>query len=125
MTHNKDKTERKTITVNDEKIIKDLNQELRRGTIILSVLLSLNEMDYGYGLLNKLNESGLDITPQTLYPLLNRLQEKNLLDIQWITKEETPRKFYQTNENGRKACAEMIEQWEHLNSCVENLRRNI
>ena len=54
----------------DERDLKQsLIQELRRGTLILSVLSQLNEKKYGYALVQNLEEQGMPIDPNTLYPL--------------------------------------------------------
>lgn len=107
--------------MDEEKIRKDFRQELRRGIITLSVLLILREKDYGYNVLLKMNEAGLDLTAQTLYPLLNRLQEKELLDVSWVTIGDKERKYYLTNENGLKVCSEMLKERDILNRALKML----
>jgi len=44
--------------------------ELRRGTLVLTVLCQLDEPQYGYSLKEKLAEDGVEIDQGTLYPLL-------------------------------------------------------
>ena len=58
-----------------KKIIENLLQELKRGTLVLSVLLNSNESCYGYSLVSKLQESGVEIEQNTLYPLMRRLEK--------------------------------------------------
>ena len=55
-------------------------QELRRGVIILAVLGSLREEQYGYSILKSLSDQGLDVDQGTLYPLLRRLETQGLLN---------------------------------------------
>mgnify|MGYP005817317079 CR=1 FL=1 len=68
--------------------------ELKRGTLVLSVLSQLSEKEYGYSLVQKLEEKGVTIEPGTLYPLLRRLEKQELLSSEWDTTESRPRKFY-------------------------------
>ena len=56
-----------------------LLMELRRGTLVLSVLSQMGEPKYGYSLVQSLEEKGIDIDPNTLYPLLRRLETKKIL----------------------------------------------
>jgi len=56
-----------------DEIINNLILELRRGTLMLSVLSQLRERQYGYSLKERLAEQGMDIDQGTLYPLLRRL----------------------------------------------------
>ncbi len=56
----------------DEQIEK-LRLELRRGVLVLAVLAQLETARYGYSLIQRLAERGLDIEEGTLYPLLRRL----------------------------------------------------
>ena len=51
----------------------NLISELRRGTLVLSVLSQLDEEQYGYSLRQSLAEQGVEIDQSTLYPLLRRL----------------------------------------------------
>ena len=55
-------------------IVANFSQELRRGTLILCVLANLKETTYGYGLIEKLSQTGISIEANTLYPLLRRLE---------------------------------------------------
>ena len=52
--------------------------ELRRGVIVLAVLSSLNQEQYGYSLIKSLDGNGLEIDQGTLYPLLRRLEGQGL-----------------------------------------------
>ena len=63
--------------------IEKLVLELRRGTVVLSVLSQLEEPRYGYALIQRLAEKGMEIDQGTLYPLLRRLEAQGLLDSEW------------------------------------------
>ena len=62
-----------------------LEQELRRGVVVLAVLSQLRTLRYGYELRQSLVDRGLPIEQGTLYPLLRRLEAQAALSSQWRT----------------------------------------
>ena len=60
-------------------LLENLSLELRRGTLTLCVLSQRAEKKYGYALVQSLEEKGVSIDPNTLYPLLRRLEGQGLL----------------------------------------------
>jgi len=93
-------------------IIKNLNQELRKGTLVLAVLSQLKHKHYGYSLVESLNEKGLKIDQNTLYPLLRRLDKQGILESTWEIVEPRPRKYYQLNKNGLDILEELSKSYE-------------
>ena len=73
-----------------EPVLDILVQELKRGTLVLSVLLCLDVRAYGYALVSRLQDKGLDIEQNTLYPLLRRLEKQGLLESAWDTGDARP-----------------------------------
>ncbi len=84
-----------------EESVSGLMLELRRGTLILLVLNQLQRPMYGYSLVKKLNDSGIPMDANTLYPLMRRLEGQGLLQSQWDTAEAKPRKYYVLTETGQ------------------------
>lgn len=95
--------------------------ELRRGSLVLAVLGSLKKPYYGYGLLQAMQEAGLGIEANTLYPLLRRLEGQGLLDSSWDTTESRPRKYYSINESGRALLKELLAEWENMQKSISAL----
>lgn len=60
-------------------LLESLLLELRRGTLVLSVLSQMDVPRYGYSLVQCMEEKGVAIDPNTLYPLLRRLERQGLL----------------------------------------------
>lgn len=104
-----------------DKILENLLQELKRGTLVLSVLLNTKEPTYGYSLVQKLNDAGIDIEQNTLYPLLRRLEKQNLLKSEWDTTESRPRKYYHISELGLEIQIELTRQWQKTNHIIINM----
>jgi DNA-binding PadR family transcriptional regulator len=60
-----------------------VEQELRRGIVVLAVLSQLRTPQYGYSLRQALSDQGMPIEEGTLYPLLRRLEAQGLLASEW------------------------------------------
>ncbi len=94
----------------DEQLNK-LRLELRRGIVVLAVLSQTNTARYGYSLIQRLSEQGLDIEEGTLYPLLRRLEEQGLLESEWEVGESRPRKYYHISPAGREVLSILSAEW--------------
>ena len=102
-------------------LLAGLVMELRRGTLILSVLSQMSEAKYGYALVQSLEEKGVEIDPNTLYPLLRRLEKQGLLECRWETGGSKPRKYYQRTEYGAEIYRQLKTYWENLSAGMERL----
>ena len=81
-------------------LLNSLITELRRGTLTLAVLCQLRTPQYGYSLVQLLEQSGIPIDQSTLYPLLRRLEKQELVTSSWDKSESRPRKYYVLSEFG-------------------------
>ncbi len=98
------------MTDTDEQI-NNLRLELRRGIVVLAVLSQMDTARYGYSLIQRLAEQGLDIEEGTLYPLLRRLEKQGLLESEWEVGESRPRKYYRISPAGREVLTTLIADW--------------
>lgn len=107
-----------------EEVISGLIMELRRGTIVLSVLSQLKTPMYGYNLVKILSDYGIPVEANTLYPLLRRLENQELLKSTWETGGSKPRKYYATTKIGREVYEELKRHWkksvESMNKLLED-----
>jgi DNA-binding PadR family transcriptional regulator len=97
--------------LNPGEAIQNLMQELRRGTLVIGVLSQLEKPEYGYSLVQLLNDKGMIIDQGTLYPLLRRLEKQALLESNWQVEDPRPRRYYQLSAQGREALAELKKEW--------------
>ena len=104
-----------------QELVRGMVQELRRGTITLSLLSQLLTPKYGYALVESLEAKGIPIEPGTLYPLLRRLEKQELLTSEWETTGTKPRKYYVLSVNGKAAYAQMCREWTDMTSNLNNL----
>lgn len=97
-----------------EELLSSLMVELKRGTLVLLVLSQLRQPEYGYSLIQKLEEKNAPIEAGTLYPLLRRLEKQQLLKSEWDTTESRPRKFYILSEQGQLVLTQLKREWQAL-----------
>lgn len=94
-----------------DRVVEKLMQEHHRGSLTLVVLSVLRQEHYGYALVSHLSEVGLEITGDTLYPLLRRLEQQGLLSSQWSVDDSRPRKYYRTSEFGSVVYKALSARW--------------
>ncbi len=96
-------------------LLGSLEQELRRGTLVLCAL----------GLLRRpctaLAQKGVPVEAGTLYPLLRRLEGQGLLRSVWETDGAKPRKYYSLTPEGDAIYRQLQEQWKQLSHSVEEI----
>jgi len=107
----------------DDELLQGLIVDLRRGTLVLAVLCMLSQPKYGYMLLQDMENKGIRIEANTLYPLMRRLENQGLLKSQWDTAESRPRKYYELSERGRALYVRLREEWRRMAREMENLLR--
>lgn len=105
----------------EKDLLESLLSELRRGTLVLCVLSQLAEARYGYSLIQSLEEKGVPIDANTLYPLLRRLEQQGLLCSEWNTEEAKPRKYYKRTVFGDQIFSELVKQWNRLSAGMAGL----
>ena len=98
-----------------------LEQELRRGVLILAVLSQLKAPQYGYSLRQLLAQQGMPIEEGTLYPLLRRMEEQGLLKSDWKIDDGPPRRYYARNAQGEQVFKALTATWRALVATIENL----
>ncbi len=104
-----------------KEVIATLTLELRRGTIVLSVISQLDKPQYGYSLVKSMEEKGVNIDTNTLYPLLRRLEKQEILISEWDTDETKPRKYYRRTDFGNEVYKQLLEQWNQMVSNMNSL----
>jgi len=108
----------------NEKHTKDfekLKQEMRRGVIVLAAMSQLKQEQYGYSLIKSLKEKGFDVGQDTLYPLLRRLEQKELLDSEWRVDDSRPRRYYTLNEAGKEILMDLETEWREQVEVIRSL----
>jgi DNA-binding PadR family transcriptional regulator len=109
----------------DQNLLGSMITELRRGTLTLAVLSRLTKPQYGYSLLQSLEEKGIQIEANTLYPLMRRLESQGLLENSWDTSSARPRKYYVLNEAGREMFQALVKEWKSAGDSINALLEEV
>jgi PadR family transcriptional regulator, regulatory protein PadR len=105
----------------NDAVVDNILQELRRGAIVLAVLGHLKEEKYGYAILKDLSDLGLELDQGTLYPLLRRLETQGLLESRWKLEEARPRRYYVISAAGRGALPLLAAEMNKISRIVETI----
>ena len=96
---------------------------LRKTLTTLAVLSQLRTPQYGYSLVQLLENSAIYIDQSTLYPLLRRLEKQELVTSSWDTSESRPRKYYVLSEYGTETFLQLKKEWMNISKELLNLLR--
>lgn len=105
-----------------------MNKELMKGSIDILLLSQIAQKDmYGFEIVRTLQSKSKNLykmSEGTLYPALQRLEQKKYLKSYWGNSETGGRrKYYSITEQGKKEFVKKIEEWncvsELINSCKE------
>ena len=82
-----------------------------------------DEASYGYEMVKKLKERGLDLASEgSIYPVLSRLQKQGLIEGYLVQSSEGPaRKYYRMSERGRKTLDEWLDDWHEFRDSVDSV----
>jgi PadR family transcriptional regulator PadR len=103
------------------KDLEKLRQEMRRGVIVLAAMSQLKQEQYGYSLIKRLNEKGFEVGQDTLYPLLRRLEQQELLDSEWRVEDPRPRRYYVLNDTGKEVLAQLRTAWKEQDEIIRRM----
>ena len=100
------------------------SSDVIRGTLDLLVLKTLTlEPMHGWGISQRIQQvsSGvLDVNQGSLYPALQRLEQKGWIDSEWRTSENNRRaRYYRLTPTGRRALGTETESWRRYVGAVE------
>ena len=105
----------------DADLFENLRLELRRGCLILAVLVQLRAEHYGYTLRKALADQGLEIDEGTLYPLLRRLESQGLLASEWREENKRNKRFYRLSPDGERILEQLLDEWQRINTSLNRI----
>lgn len=106
--------------------VDNVKSQMRKGMLEYCIMLLLHkEPAYASDIIQKLKEARLIVVEGTLYPLLTRLKNDDLLGYEWIESTQgPPRKYYRLTLRGETFLQELEQAWQELNETVEHIRHN-
>jgi len=102
-------------------LFENLRLELRRGCLIVAVLAQLRSEQYGYTLCKNLGDHGLTVEEGTVYPLLRRLEDQDLLVSQWREENRRKKRFYRLSDYGERMLARLLDEWRLMNAALDRI----
>jgi PadR family transcriptional regulator PadR len=99
--------------------------QLRKGLLEYCVLLVLRRGEsYGYEIVQALKRmDDLSVSESTVYPILGRLRNENLLKVRDVPSPSgPPRRYFALTPRGKIRLAEMNAYWPLLTETVERLK---
>ena len=98
--------------------------QLLHGVLDMCLLSIIeDEASYGYEMVSKLRERGLDLASEgSIYPLLSRLQKQGLIEGYLVQSSEGPaRKYYRMSEDGRATLDLWRTEWRDFRTSVDEV----
>lgn len=101
--------------------IENTKAQMRKGVLELCILSLLEKEDaYVSDIIEHLKKAKMIVVEGTLYPLLTRLKNADVLSYRWEeSKSGPPRKYYTLTDFGKKILIELIATWEDLVDAVQ------
>lgn len=106
--------------------LENIEAQVRKGILEFAILLVIKKGEvYASDILKQLAGSKLIVVEGTLYPLLTRLRNHDLVQYNWKeSKSGPPRKYYSLTEKGEKALKELKKSWSDLYKSINSLIKN-
>lgn len=100
--------------------VENTQAQMRKGILEFCILSILNQREaYPSEILEQLKTGKLIVVEGTLYPLLTRLKNMELLNYRWEESSSgPPRKYYSITETGRETLTALQSTWNELQHAV-------
>ncbi|MEO9532655.1 MAG: PadR family transcriptional regulator [Crocinitomicaceae bacterium] len=101
--------------------VENTKAQMRKGILEYCILTVLSKREaYPSDIIQELKEAKLIVVEGTLYPLLTRLKNAELLQYNWVESSSgPPRKYYSLTEKGEAFLTELKTTWNELQEAVQ------
>lgn len=99
--------------------------QMRKGILEYCILLTLRDhAAYTTEIIGRLKEAQIIVVEGTLYPILTRLKNQELLGYRWEESlQGPPRKYYFLTDFGRSFLDQLNTAWDELVNQIQNLKQ--
>lgn len=106
--------------------VENTQAQMRKGILEYCILTILSKKEcYPSEIIDELKSAKLIVVEGTLYPLLTRLKNADLLSYRWQeSKSGPPRKYYSLTDNGEQFLNRLTTTWEELSEAIATLSKN-
>jgi len=103
--------------------IQNTQSQMRKGVLEFCILSIIQQGEaYPSDIVEKMKGAELQILEGTLYPLLTRLKNAELLTYRWVESASgPPRKYFSMTDAGHQFYAELERTWKELAAAVHTL----
>lgn len=104
--------------------VDNIKSQMRKGFLEYCILLILEKKPaYASDIIAALKEAELIVVEGTMYPLLTRLKNSELLEYRWEESTQgPPRKYYEMTKKGEIFLRELDQAWKSINDSVGKLK---
>ena len=100
-----------------------MENQMKRGLLDVCVLAAIKSEDsYGYQIVKDLSPY-VEISESTLYPILRRLENSQMLTVRTAEHNGRLRKYYHITEAGLERLKTFSEEWKELMTIYEFVTR--
>ena len=100
-----------------------MENQMKRGLLDVCVLAAIKYEDsYGYQIVKDMS-SYVEISESTLYPILRRLENQQMLTVRTAEHNGRLRKYYHITESGLSRLTAFEEEWKELRQIYEFVTR--
>ncbi len=93
--------------------------QLKRGLLDVCVLAAIKNADsYGYQIIKDMKPY-VEISESTLYPILRRLENSDMLKVYSVEHNGRLRKYYSITDHGRQRLKDFAEEWNEIYSIYQ------
>jgi len=105
----------------------NIKSQMRKGYLEYCILLILRKKPaYTSDIISELKEAKLIVVEGTLYPLLTRLKNGELLDYKWEESTQgPPRKYYEMTAQGSLFLDDLETSWNEIYNVVKKIKGEI
>ncbi len=102
----------------------NVKSQMRKGYLEYCILLILKKKPaYASDIISELKDVKLIVVEGTLYPLLTRLKNSELLDYRWEESTQgPPRKYYEMTVKGQDFLQELENSWKEINEVILKIK---
>jgi PadR family transcriptional regulator PadR len=106
--------------------LENTKAQMRKGILEFCILSILKDKEaYPSEIIEKLKSAKLIVVEGTLYPLLTRLKNEELLTYRWEESNSgPPRKYYSLTKIGKAFLEELDATWDELQMAVNEIVKN-
>jgi PadR family transcriptional regulator PadR len=104
----------------------NIKSQMRKGYLEYCILLILRKKSaYTSDIIAELKDARLIVVEGTLYPLLTRLKNSELLDYRWEESTQgPPRKYYEMTSHGSAFLDDLENAWDEINNVVKKIKES-